>query len=550
MPISLIPQSNTFSLSNSSSECAHICAIYGDYLYVASNNPIKDPYIFIYDVSNPSEPYKKGVFYSSEIYELNRLDNQNINYPTCIYINNDKMIIGTNGEEGVVGEFFVYDLKVNPLIPIFISKSPTIATSSISPVITSVCSNDLYYFSVSNPNQLDNTTLYFLQSKTSPSTFDIKVSEENKISNMILAKDINGRSYLFSAENSALVSNSIATVEILSINPSSQTISYISNANAGYTSFSFYHSLAINGNYLIANGVKDTDNIIDIYDISDPLFPQFLSSTTEAESSSGIIQQSAAIITTALEDTDNIKDIYSIVNPSNPIKQLNNATLYPLLKTISSSQIYNSTFYWTRNQNSIVVSNSYVYITYPEYLQTYYLHCSESIMNTVSEATEIIIADRPPQLKYVQTILVTKDSKITATDASDNKGTFNTIDAQSLSFGPLASGETSETKIIYLNVPSAKAIRNIKLGLAGTGEITFSSNSFGIETRDLLGYNIIPNGYFEGLNTDNLATNIYNISIPNLGENFSQYVYINIKVPSNQAIGDGIVKLTWFFDYA
>ena len=297
--------------------------------------------------------------------------------------------------------------------------------------------------------------------------------------------------------------------------------------------------------------MKDTNNIIDIFDISDPLSPIFLSSTIELESSSGIIQKHAATIITALEDDDNTKCIYSITNPSNPIKQLNNANLYPLLKTVSSSQINNSAYKWTRNQNSIIVDNkNYVYITYPEYLQTYYLYSSESISNISSSVTEIIIADRPPQLKYVQTILVTKNSKVISNDASDNRGTVNTIDAQSLSFGPLASGETSETKIIYLNVPSAKAIRNIKIALLDTGETTFSSNSFGIETRDLLNYNLIPNSYFEGLNTDNLSTNIYNISIPNLGENFSQYVYINMKVPDNQSIGDGIVKLTWFFDYA
>ena len=60
----------------------------------------------------------------------------------------------------------------------------------------------------------------------------------------------------------------------------------------------------------------------------------------------------------------------------------------------------------------------------------------------------------------------------------------------------------------------------------------------------------MPNSYFEGLNTDNLSTNIYNISIPNIGETSSQYVYINMKVPDDQSIGDGIVKLIWFFDYA
>jgi len=164
--------------------------------------------------------------------------------------------------------------------------------------------------------------------------------------------------------------------------------------------------------------------------------------------------------------------------------------------------------------------------------------------------SDIQLQNRTPQLKNVQTILVTKNGNIVSSDASNDKGTLNTIYSKALSFGQLSAGETSETKIIYLNVPSALAIRDIKIGLSDTGTIPFSTGKFCIEVRQDIDYNLTPLIAFTGLNTDNTASNINNVSIANAGENFSQYVYINVTVPKNQFVGDGVIKLIWFFNYA
>ena len=114
--------------------------------------------------------------------------------------------------------------------------------------------------------------------------------------------------------------------------------------------------------------------------------------------------------------------------------------------------------------------------------------------------------------------------------------------------------------IFQLNIPKVKAITNIKLGLISVSNLTFTSDMIGItkssELRDDIdpadgffdGYSWIY--YFQGINEDKLSTNIYNINVLNKNDHTSEYVYLNMKLPNDQSIGEGLIRFKWFFDYA
>ena len=103
---------------------------------------------------------------------------------------------------------------------------------------------------------------------------------------------------------------------------------------------------------------------------------------------------------------------------------------------------------------------------------------------------------------------------------------------------------------MVLNVPNSKAIGNIKLGLISTGGIEFANNIFEITSSAILNTDTIPTTYFQGVNTDGLASNSYNISINNNKNNVSEYVYLNLNLPSDNTLGEGVIRFKWFFDYA
>jgi hypothetical protein len=118
-----------------------------------------------------------------------------------------------------------------------------------------------------------------------------------------------------------------------------------------------------------------------------------------------------------------------------------------------------------------------------------------------------------------------------------------------LHFGTIGPGELSTTIITAFRFKTAKAITNIKLGLVNTGGLVFVNNIFGIATYPAIDENLIPTTYFQGVNTDGLATNAYNIDIDNLNNIMSEYVYLNINLPNNADFGAGVIRLKWFFDY-
>jgi len=149
---------------------------------------------------------------------------------------------------------------------------------------------------------------------------------------------------------------------------------------------------------------------------------------------------------------------------------------------------------------------------------------------------------------------------IQTSNASDDNSTQNSLLAQSFSFGTIAPNQTSKTMIFQLNVPRVKAITNIKIGIISVSNITFTSEMIGItkstELRDDIdpadgfydGYSWVY--YFDGINEDESPTSAYNISVANKNDHTSEYVYLNMKLPNDQSIGEGLIRFKWFFDYA
>ncbi len=153
-------------------------------------------------------------------------------------------------------------------------------------------------------------------------------------------------------------------------------------------------------------------------------------------------------------------------------------------------------------------------------------------------------------LRLVETIEFTREKQKSMQNGSDSKSTYSAIDSNSLSLGHLAPGSISEIKIICLSVPNTLGINNVKIGLISVGDITFANNIFGIGTLSYLDYNYKPSAYFQGINVDKSSDSIYNVEIPNNGRTKSQYVYLNMLLPSDYAFVGDTIRFKWFFDYA
>tara|TARA_R110000824_G_scaffold148242_3_gene317865 strand:- start:50711 stop:51613 length:903 start_codon:yes stop_codon:yes gene_type:complete len=155
---------------------------------------------------------------------------------------------------------------------------------------------------------------------------------------------------------------------------------------------------------------------------------------------------------------------------------------------------------------------------------------------------------REPSLKQVKTVFIKNNIVKNGTDGSDSKGTLNNPYAKSLTFGNISAGGTSDTLIAYLSVPNSVAIDNIKLGLIDAGGITFTVESFGAETSPIL-QDIEPEDYFQGVNSTKTANNDFNVDIENKDRYNSEYVYLNIKLPSGHPTETDVIRYKWFFDY-
>jgi len=141
-------------------------------------------------------------------------------------------------------------------------------------------------------------------------------------------------------------------------------------------------------------------------------------------------------------------------------------------------------------------------------------------------------------------------NELEITDASDNANTINTPFAKSFSFGAIGPGQLSTAHIIFLRVPKARSIGNIKLALRNTGGIVFANNIFGVTKSSILTTYNAPTQYFQGINIDDLPSNAYNISIDNRDSYTSDYVYLFLNLPLNNTLETGLIKYKWYFDYA
>ena len=170
----------------------------------------------------------------------------------------------------------------------------------------------------------------------------------------------------------------------------------------------------------------------------------------------------------------------------------------------------------------------------------------EAVTTTTTTTLHPLLVVKTSLHEEINGVFEVRDS----TDASDNTNTQNTPFSNSFNFGTLAPGETSQTIIISLQIPHTRAIGSIKLGLVDNGDIPLQSTTFGITSSAELRSDITPETYFQGVNSDNTSTNAYNISIDNLKNDTSNYVYLNITLPLSQPINSGIIKYKWFFDYS
>jgi len=139
---------------------------------------------------------------------------------------------------------------------------------------------------------------------------------------------------------------------------------------------------------------------------------------------------------------------------------------------------------------------------------------------------------------------------IEVNSTSDSSDTKNNSYAHAMNFGTISPGDISQTLVIALNVPYVQDITNIRMGLTDSGNITFANNLFGITTSADLREDIVPESYFQGVNSSKSSISVYNVNIPNKDNHSSVYVYLNVTLPVNQIVENGMLKYKWFFDYS
>ena len=178
---------------------------------------------------------------------------------------------------------------------------------------------------------------------------------------------------------------------------------------------------------------------------------------------------------------------------------------------------------------------------------------STTTSTTTSPTTTTTTSTKiPPHnvLKKVQTIIFKNGIEVGSNNASDSPNTTNTPFTQSLTFGTIAPQEISETTIVALRVPNARGIRNVRLALIDTGGLEFTINRFGVYSTYQLDENIVPTTYFQGINKKRLASHKNNIIIGSRNNTTSDYVYLNVKMPSDNVMMSGTIRYKWFFDYS
>ena len=129
----------------------------------------------------------------------------------------------------------------------------------------------------------------------------------------------------------------------------------------------------------------------------------------------------------------------------------------------------------------------------------------------------------------------------------------------SINFGIASLEKRSSPIAIKMNVIGVNKIKNIKLCIMESSETVSGSGTensdgsvpegdFGIEHSPTLAEKSSLTSFFSGTNSSGSASNINNVLISNASNTESEYVYLNIKTPSE--VSRNYVKYKWIFDFA
>jgi len=147
---------------------------------------------------------------------------------------------------------------------------------------------------------------------------------------------------------------------------------------------------------------------------------------------------------------------------------------------------------------------------------------------------------------------------VTVTLYQPDKGRIADVD--SLNFGKALEGKCSDVVAIRMFANSTQKIRNIKLGVvaadpqepdgSGTANAdgSVATGNLGVEHSSVLSEKTALGSFFAGVNLSELSTDANNVAVDNLTDNSSEYVYLNVRMPTG--LVSGYVRYKWFFDFA
>lgn len=118
--------------------------------------------------------------------------------------------------------------------------------------------------------------------------------------------------------------------------------------------------------------------------------------------------------------------------------------------------------------------------------------------------------------------------------------------------------EFSTPIVIKMNVTGVQKIDNIKIGIVKSSitltsggstnpDGSMSEGNVGIEHSTALNQRTCLTSFFGGLNTTESPSNGNNVSINNLSNTESEYLYLSMKMPDTTT--RGYIGLKWFFDF-
>jgi len=124
---------------------------------------------------------------------------------------------------------------------------------------------------------------------------------------------------------------------------------------------------------------------------------------------------------------------------------------------------------------------------------------------------------------------------------------------RSLFMGNMQPGKKSDINIINMLVQNVSYIENVKLGIIQSdlnGNEVNTMVSYRIS--DVIDPNIDTNKYFNGINVNQISSDVNNIDVGvktlSIRKNETNFIYLSINVPESY-LGSGHLVFKWFFDY-